>query len=384
MEDPNLISFLSGGNHELFHSNLLAYIAIRYPQYFISIFRAECGDCLNGYVYKDVVREKNHFDLAIRNDKKYIFVLENKMKSIPDPAQLSRYREKSEDAIHVLLTMIRVNDEDVDQWHQITYGELAKRMEERLKNQNIDDYFKTFLEDYIRYITYLSQEIENLDFDNPKTIKEALEGGKELNDNSAWEKKYIQKARFQILAEKIKNKFGKLLICNAGIVRGNIPFIDIWPVLEANPGKSKSDQIKEWRKLSNSSHHNQYWCQIYSDHIERGFLVFYDTIPNMYSAKAKNMPKKTKKAKERYPFLEQVWKYCLEVPEFKEIAERLKLNQQFEKNKQKNEHKALLGYIYPDRVMVYVRSEIENEDIESFITSIANELHVVYKILANN
>ena len=46
---------------------------------------------------------------------------------------------------------------------------------------------------------------------------------------------------------------------------------------------------------------------------------------------AKNMPKMTKKAKERYPLGERVWEYYFEVLEFKEIAERLKLNQQSER-----------------------------------------------------
>lgn len=383
MKEPNFIEYLSGGNHELFHTNLLAYIARKYPMYFISIFQEEVGNKLNGYNQnQDVEREENHFDLAIKRDKHYVFVLENKMKSIPDPAQLSRYFNKSKEAVHVLLTMIEVKQEDVTPWIQVKYGELAKRMEEGLKGQVFQGYFKLFLEDYISYISDLSNKIEKLNFDGRKSAKDWLGEKTNLNDCLTWESLYIQKARFQILAEEIKNKYNKSLICNAGIVRACTPFIDIWPVLRECSKKNISNQIQEWKKFTKTYKCNQYWCQIYSDHIERGFLVYYDSVDSVSLNNIRSKPVNTRKAETRYPFLKSVWDFCLKAQGLKDVAEKLKLNEKFEKNRQNCESKALLGYIYPDYIMVYVRSEFENEYLKQLVEMISEELNTVHTILS--
>lgn len=384
MAEPNLIAHISGGNHELFHTNVLAYIAKKYPDYFISIFRKECGEVLKGYDnINGVKREKDHFDLAIKKDGKYLFVLENKMKSVPDPYQLENYLENSDKAIHILLTMIKVEDNDVKPWIQISYEELAKRMNQEFKYQHFDHYFADFITDYIKYIAHLSEEINKLGFTPQTSIKELLEDKHNIAGESEWETKYLQKAQFQILANKIIQKYGKPLVCSAGIVRGNTPFIDIWPVfkIDANSKTSNSAVIKEWRKFSKEKHVNQYWCQIYSDHIERGFLVYYDSIPIKTIIEIAKESKKTKKAEKRYPFFKTIWDYCLEAPGLQEVAEKLNLNEQFKKNYENDKPRALMGYIYPEYAMVYVSSEIKDESIEKFVETISEELNEVYEIL---
>lgn len=382
MAEPNLVAHLSGGNHELFHSNVLAYIAKKYPDYFISIFRNECNDRLIDYDnVNGVTREKDNFDLAIQKDGKYLFVLENKMKSIPDLGQLEDYYVKSKDAVHILLTMIKVNDMDVEKWIQISYEELAKRMDQEFRYQYFDNYFANFITDYIKYISRLSNEVKKIGFDPKESIKDWLEENNDFPGESEWEQRYLQKARFQMLANEIRQKYHKPLICSAGIVRGNTPFIDIWPILKIDSNDSPSATVKEWKKFNKEKHQNNYWCQIYSDHIERGFLVYYDTLSIDRITETAQEKKRTRKAKTRFPFLKEIWDYCLEAPGLKEVADKLELNEKFQKNYEQGNDKALMGYIYSDCVMVYICSEIPDESIEKFVATISEELTDVYEIL---
>lgn len=382
MAEPNLIEHLSGGNHELFHSNMLAYIAQKYPDFFLSLFKPEAGSKLKDYDRGHVRREKNHFDLSITDSKgKYLFVLENKMKSFPDTLQLDNYSKKSKGAIRILLTMIST-DEEIDKWHQITYGQLAERMMNNIGRHKFECYFRHLLEDYIEYLCRISEKVNDINIEVDAKAKHWLQKGKKSEDLT-WEDKFIQKVRFQLLADEIKKNYNNPLDCGAGIIRGATPYINIWPVLKFDKSEKRTQQLKQWRELTRENKCHQYWCQIYDDHIERGFCVYYDKISENNSDIMQNHPKKSRQAKNRYPFLEQVWnRYIENIPELNEVAEKLDLKTQFENNRKLKGDKALKAYIYSDMVMVYVREDLGEETLNDIIEKISGEINDVYKIMS--
>jgi hypothetical protein len=80
--DRSPIFAMSLGSRELFHSNLLAWFVSHHP----AVAEALCGTSTALTVH----REKNHTDLLITADGRAPLVIENKVFSLPDEAQLER------------------------------------------------------------------------------------------------------------------------------------------------------------------------------------------------------------------------------------------------------------------------------------------------------
>lgn len=375
MDKDNLIEYLSGGNHELFHSNLLAYIAKRYKETFPVLF-PEIKDVLTGFDEKDVEREKKNFDLSIKNRKArldndeedYLLILENKMKSFANMEQLQKYREKSRSKSYILLSLLDPDKEDLREigWQLITYDELASRLKSLIDNNKIkiDKFFSTFLEYYVKYIQNLSDIVKQIkkDFNNSldsKTIQEYLYTNENDNEDIPnWQKLFVRKVRFQLVCERIKLKIkGNDIICTTGIVRGLIPFMEVTP-------HSKEELDK---KIYN------YWVLIYDDHIERGFTIHYDFVPGGDELK-KNRPKK-RAQKERQKFFESVWDKCMKINLFKNISQTLsqKYNLPEFEIKEKENTPEFRGYIYDSFAMIDLHSDLPDITIQEFIDSIAAE-----------
>lgn len=86
----SLIYRMSNGSHELFHSNVLAWVLER-DHDFVGVF----FPALRGLDYT-VERELKHMDIVLRC-KNDVYVIENKFKTLPGAYQLERYREAIED-----------------------------------------------------------------------------------------------------------------------------------------------------------------------------------------------------------------------------------------------------------------------------------------------
>lgn len=191
----DIMSFISAHDRELFHSNMLAYLAIRHPEFFKAVF----GECLGlqtefSYCHKvnrGQIREWNHLDMALFRDtecKDPVFVLENKVKSLPSLEQLLDYNctidankpEKSSSPIKVLLSLIGggdifdSNDEkskSVDKkqplfylntdWYSISYRDLAKSMRHHLDLLGCGFDYCVFIR-YIKNIENLYDKFEGL------------------------------------------------------------------------------------------------------------------------------------------------------------------------------------------------------------------------------
>lgn len=80
------------GSKELFHSNIWAFL-IEHEQEFLKAFFPECGNQeVLSEDKKGVRREFHHMDLTIETETN-LFVIENKIKSLPRKEQLNNYRD---------------------------------------------------------------------------------------------------------------------------------------------------------------------------------------------------------------------------------------------------------------------------------------------------
>ena len=77
---------MSNGSHELFHSNVIAWMLERCHD-FAEVFFKE----LKGKNY-EVFREKHQMDIVLEFGEK-AYVIENKFKSLPGAYQLERYQQ---------------------------------------------------------------------------------------------------------------------------------------------------------------------------------------------------------------------------------------------------------------------------------------------------
>lgn len=374
-QGKELIDYLSGGNHELFHSNLLAFIAKYYPSYFKSIFNLEKMDYDGIYVE----RERNNFDLSISNGKEYVFVLENKMKSFPDIDQLEKYNKKIEkqnkktgaECKKILLTFYETEaDTEEKGWGIISYRQLSENMKKGWKHlDTTPPYFGQFINDYTDYIDKLYSE--------SKSWKEQLQEGKskfkilkywkDISIERKWKKLFKAKVILEYLSEYLRNEIGYkgFYKISTGVVRAK-PFLEI--VILFHQEKIIKFEDKDTSKYS------KYWIQIYPHEIQQGF-----TIP--YNVKIKL---KGKDKQKRQQLVKNVWKLIGKTPGFKDIAE-LFFNSQFfdtENFIPKLEgKKKLRAYLYDDAAMVYYNEPIpEDTEINQYFKEKANDIKSILDI----
>lgn len=131
---------LSLSSKELFHSNFLGWLGELYPAFFLAVFRdMGCAlRCLaNDFVLK---REYENFDLCLLDsDGHILFILENKVKSMPRAEQLKEYEEKAikkqksvpEDLMLLSLVTEFPDKEDIEQgpWKIRHYDQLSEALQ---------------------------------------------------------------------------------------------------------------------------------------------------------------------------------------------------------------------------------------------------------------
>ena len=169
---------LSLSSKELFHSNMFYWICETYGDILGPILAEKIG--IEAEHIEETKREKLNTDLIIhfKEDKKV--VIENKVKSIPNPAQLKKY-EQSVLGIDkfVLLSLLRPSFEPVSTiWKHIDYRDYCKILEELIseleKGQNLCldkpdySYHLSLLKDYTKFIAALVAITETItiDFEN--------------------------------------------------------------------------------------------------------------------------------------------------------------------------------------------------------------------------
>ena len=168
-----LIYRMSNGSHELFHSNLIAWMLER-DHNFAEVFFKE----LKGERY-EVFREKKHMDIVLETDNA-AYVIENKFKSLPGAYQLERYQNSYEKekpaksfAAGALLGVHDVlGNECPQKWHYVDYREIADYIDTSTANApwaDKKDFECLTVIQYGRLIRQLKERLEQeIDWDGKK------------------------------------------------------------------------------------------------------------------------------------------------------------------------------------------------------------------------
>lgn len=169
---------LSLSSKELFHSNMFYWICETYGYVLGPILAKQIG--IEAEHIKETKREKLNTDLIIRFKNNTKVVIENKVKSIPNPAQLKKYEQKIPGITKfVLLSLFEPSFEAVStNWKHIDYRDYCKILEElisKLENDQNGDtdkpdfaYHLSLLKDYTKFTAALVAITETItiDFEN--------------------------------------------------------------------------------------------------------------------------------------------------------------------------------------------------------------------------
>lgn len=200
------------GSKELFHSNIWAWILTNEKfgyRFFNSLFERKITE-------KDIIRvkrEEKNRDLTIYINEKEVYVIENKLKSIPYKEQLIKYQGEI-NINEAILTGIGIeplwlNDEELDKWKFKNYCEIANGIEGFAKY--IDDDKQKYLIDYAQSIKelsfVLSDYYDSLNYHLPLTC---------INDKY----KSLEELRIWDLAQKyVANMFANELVKNEDYIK---------------------------------------------------------------------------------------------------------------------------------------------------------------------
>ena len=231
--------YLSSGSKELFHSNFLYWLGIRYRDTFQEMMSKFCG--INGE-WPDgwrVRREHNHLDLCITYDRQktsgkknsgtdeHVFVIvENKVKSVPDITQLKRYEDlydenRKKGCTYVLLSLMKdFHGKDIlkneKKWQIRNYEDLAGEIRKKfvvevpVSNEHIQ-----YVKDYCVYIENLSKLAEEWIIDDSKPFLTPVDEFGELRLNDIY-----QKIRYAQIAAKLAEGLAANHISGKNIVLG--------------------------------------------------------------------------------------------------------------------------------------------------------------------
>lgn len=148
---------LSLSSRELFHTNFWEWLSKIDKEQAYKLFSEMPIINMDEVEFK---REMQGIDLYIKDGKLKIYI-ENKVKSIPHPEQLERYRSKfgvNEHSKYVLLSLFKPNIL-FPNWEVMTYEELAKK----ISNISLSNpYYRDIVNDYVKMIQLLSELTEML------------------------------------------------------------------------------------------------------------------------------------------------------------------------------------------------------------------------------
>ena len=243
----NLIDYLrkspvfasSLGSKELFHSNIWAYLINQNPRILKAFFCDKVDSADLDYLEKlkkgtGVVanREKLNMDLLVATENK-VFVIENKIKSLPHEDQLRKYEDKIEEKYkHVkkedrsfLLTGIRENMPSIAEgaeWDYLSYERIAAGIRKELKGCEKEHYF-AFAIEYCNMIVALSALLESgineirrkyyfPAYVSTFTDKELLKGIEQLRVGDIFQKlnaeRFVQHVQEQLIGQFSENAKG--------------------------------------------------------------------------------------------------------------------------------------------------------------------------------
>jgi hypothetical protein len=161
--DDEPLTHLMLGHRELFHSNLLAW--------FFEKFKPMTRPSVRTSSSRSVKREQGNLDIVLRWSDCAALVLENKVFSLPDERQLTKYSARtsclSDQASYCLLSLSNPewhNDCATlagVEWKWISYSELAKKIAAALPKED-RSYAAETMRHYVRVIELLSALVRQI------------------------------------------------------------------------------------------------------------------------------------------------------------------------------------------------------------------------------
>lgn len=205
---------LSLGAKEISHSNFwewLINIKIDGIHPFVEIFIPEFYQNKNEFV--EVKREEGHRDLTIyfkSNDEKKVVFVENKLKSIPTSEQLKKYvsnwKNKKHKFDYGILTGINKTFDEPN-WEFLSYSEIAERINNILKNINLESIESDIISLYSQDISNIHTLIEHqISTDEKKYTYLAPKHLEEIKLGDVYLKYRASELKNYILQEFKKNK----------------------------------------------------------------------------------------------------------------------------------------------------------------------------------
>lgn len=189
--------YLSQASKELFHSSFIHWLST-IPQG-LGLLR----EVFNTNELYSVGREKSSGKINVsgrnyipkadlvgyNNKQEIIFVIENKVKDIPNEQQILNLKKAFGEKISYYILSFIEPAYNYDKKEFIQYKQLIPTFEKHLKNFSNDKYQEGLLKDYINFIKELQNIIDSYkltgDYDFSKSSNESLR--KKLNDVKLWE-----------------------------------------------------------------------------------------------------------------------------------------------------------------------------------------------------
>ena len=140
---------MSLASKELFHSNFWAWLF----EHDISYAKIFFND-LSHIDDNGVKREENNMDITIHSDGK-LYVIENKLKSLPREDQLNDYKNKNDNFICGVVTGLKKPSFGCEGWRFMSYDEISKRIS-KIAETEPDSFYKSLIEQYSKMINDLS------------------------------------------------------------------------------------------------------------------------------------------------------------------------------------------------------------------------------------
>ncbi|GHF05429.1 hypothetical protein GCM10016455_28380 [Aliiroseovarius zhejiangensis] len=155
---------MSLGSRELFHSDFLSWLFEEYPRALAHVFDLTVKEC-------KVAREEQNIDLVVRDGETPVLIVENKVKSYPDFAQLQRYSTRFPDVDkRYLLTLVPPSFAMPKGWKTVLYKDLAVGLQRWFEASHVSSEHRQYVVDYMTLVDHLATVAEEC-FD-PVKIRE--------------------------------------------------------------------------------------------------------------------------------------------------------------------------------------------------------------------
>lgn len=146
---------MSLGGRELFHSNVWCWLMKRDPAFIRVFFPA--FDPEKDKV-ESIQREWLNMDLVIKLANQKIYIIENKLKSLPYSEQLQKYTEKAEAKGYRILGKVytgvcdTLTKEERKDWNFISYSDIAEGIKMQLESSPLSNEQKAQIREYCNNI----------------------------------------------------------------------------------------------------------------------------------------------------------------------------------------------------------------------------------------